>query len=984
MKLDLRARVILRSVSLAIIIASFSAILVPVRGFSQSKYTYSTFKNDPLKTRVYTLKNGLTVILTDYKDEPRLQTFIAVRTGSKNDPEDATGLAHYLEHLLFKGTDKYGTLDWSKEKPILDEIETEYEVYRETRDSATRALMYHIIDSTSNAASHFAIANEYDKMVSALGARGTNAFTWVDQTVYVNDIPANQLHKWLTLESERFRNPVIRLFHTELEAVYEEKNRHLDNDDAEVEERMMEGLFPGHSYGTQTTIGTVEHLKNPSIKKIKQYLHAHYVPNNMAIIMSGDLDFDKTIQWIDESFGQLPTASNPQSYADRTFPAIEPKKEPTIVEVKGPQGEQVAVAYRLPGMSNADIKYLRVLDGMLDNGVAGLINLDLNQQQKTLEAGAGFQGMADYSYEQLYAKPKEGQTLEQVRALLLAEIDKLKKGNYDDKLISSVINDLTMRRLQMYESNGGRAGDLMDAYTGKENLQEHFNMHSDIQSVTKAKLTEIAKKYFTNDYVVVYKRIGDRNSPKVVKPAITPVEMNRDAVSPFAANIMSTSADKLTPKFIDYNTDIQHSATSNGIKVHAVRNDENDLFTLSYAFRMGKRQDKELAFALDYLPFLGTETMTPEQLKRKLFSLGAKFSVSASTENMRLTLTGLNKNFNESVKLFEDLLAHPKANDEALAELVDRVIKDRDDQKKDKETILRAMNQWGEHGSHNSFNDVLTTEQLKTLKAKELVEKLKSLPQYEHQVFYYGPAALKDVVATMNAEHVHGQSALTPLPVVADYSIEATQQNRVFVVNYPMQQAEIEMFSKSVNYDPKLEPVLGMYNEYFGGSMASILFQEIRESRALAYATWSHFISPDRVGKPYYNFAYIGTQADKLPEAMKTMFSLFENLPSNPGLYEQSMKSVREQIESERLTKQALFWNYESAELHGLDHDLRRDIYEQLPSITLEKVQQFQQERVKGQHYNILVLGDESKLDKPTLGKYGPIQNLTLTELFGY
>jgi predicted Zn-dependent peptidase len=445
---------------------------------------------------------------------------------------------------------------------------------------------------------------------------------------------------------------------------------------------------------------------------------------------------------------------------------------------------------------------------------------------------------------------------------------------------------------------------------------------------------------------------------------------------------MSAPADKLSPKFIDYSTDIQHGTLSNGLKVHAVKNDENDLFTLSYAFRMGRKQDKMMAFALDYLPFLGTETMTPDQLKRKLFSLGAKFNASSSAESMRLTLTGLNKNFNETVKLFEDLLAHPKANEVALNELVDRTIKDREDQKKDKGTILRAMTQWGEHGSHNPFNDVLTNAQLKSLKGSELVQKIKSLPQFEHQIFYYGPTSVTQVVSALNADHVHG--SVSPVPVVADYANDSTTTTKVFVVNYPMQQAEIEMVSHSVNYDPALEPVLGMYNEYFGGSMASIVFQEIRESRALAYATWSNFLSPDRAGKPYYNFAYIGTQADKLPEAMKTMFSLYENLPTNQSLYDQAVKSVREQIESERYTKQSLFWNYESAQLHGLDHDIRRDLYEQLPSITLDKVKAFQEQRVRGQHFNILVLGDAAKLNEASLATYGPIQKLTLDQLFGY
>ncbi len=249
---------------------------------SDGKYNYETVENDPLKARIYTLENGLKVYLTVNKNTPRIQTYIAVATGSKNDPHDAQGLSHYLEHMLFKGTDKYGTSDYEKEKPLIDTIISLYEQRRQTEDPELRKIIYHKIDSVSYLASDYAIANEYDKMIASIGAQGTNAYTSVEQTVYVNDIPSNQIKPWLELESERFRNPVMRLFHTELETVYEEKNMDIDNDNNRVWEVFYANLFKNHTYGTQTTIGTVEQLKNPSIKKIIEYYNERYVPENMA------------------------------------------------------------------------------------------------------------------------------------------------------------------------------------------------------------------------------------------------------------------------------------------------------------------------------------------------------------------------------------------------------------------------------------------------------------------------------------------------------------------------------------------------------------------------------------------------------------------------------------------------------------------------------------------------------------------------------
>ena len=292
-----------------ILFVSFTSV------FSQSKYewkeavsggyTYKYVANDPMQARYYTLKNGLTVILSVNKDEPRLQTFIATKAGSKNDPADHTGLAHYLEHMLFKGTDQYGTKDWSQEKPLLDQIESLYEVYNHTTDVEKRKMIYHQIDSVSGKAATYSIANEYDKMMSNIGAKGTNAFTSFEQTVYVDDIPTNQIDKWLTIEAERFRNPILRLFHTELEAVYEEKNIGMDEDDTKVFETLFSSLFTNHNYGKQTTIGTIEHLKNPSLIAIKDFYNKNYIPNNMAIILAGDLDPDATIKKIDEHFSYM-------------------------------------------------------------------------------------------------------------------------------------------------------------------------------------------------------------------------------------------------------------------------------------------------------------------------------------------------------------------------------------------------------------------------------------------------------------------------------------------------------------------------------------------------------------------------------------------------------------------------------------------------------------------------------------------------------
>ena len=258
-----------------------------------SKYKYEEVKGDLSKTRIYTLDNGLKVYLSVNEEKPRLNAYIAVRTGSKNDPAETTGLAHYLEHLMFKGTGRFGVTDSVKEAPLLADIEARYEKYRTLTDPAERRQAYHEIDSVSQLAAKYFIPNEYDKLMSAIGADGVNAYTSNDQTVYVCDIPSNEIENWAKIESERFQHMIIRGFHTELEAVYEEYNISLTNDFRKQYAAMLAKLFPNHPYGTQTTLGTQEHLKNPSITNIKNYFKKWYVPNNVAICMAGDFDPDE-------------------------------------------------------------------------------------------------------------------------------------------------------------------------------------------------------------------------------------------------------------------------------------------------------------------------------------------------------------------------------------------------------------------------------------------------------------------------------------------------------------------------------------------------------------------------------------------------------------------------------------------------------------------------------------------------------------------
>lgn len=946
--------------------------------FSQT-LNYESVPNDPLNARIYKLDNGLTVYMTVYKDSPRIQTYIAVRAGSKNDPPYATGLAHYLEHMLFKGTDKFGSKDWSKEKPLIEEIVRLYDVYKKTTGDAERKKVYHQIDSVSNLASEFAIANEYDKMMAAIGATGTNAFTSNEQTVYVNDIPSNQLEKWLTIEAERYRNPVMRLFHTELEVVYEEKNRTLDNGNNKAFESLLLGLFPTHQYGTQTTIGTIEHLKNPPLSDVIKYYNTYYVPNNMAICLSGDFDPDEAIKIIQAKFGSMKSKEVPEFNVAEEKPIT----SPVVKEVYGPDAAALFMGYRFDGANSKDADILQLMGNILYNGNAGLIDFNLNQQQKVLTAYAGPTIMKDYSYLFLYGKPREGQSLDEVKSLLLGQIELLKQGKFSDELISSVITDYKLQEIKSFESNRNRAMAFVDAFVRGIDWEKAVNEVNRISKITKQDVVDFANKHLNNNYVVVNKKTGeDKNVVKVVKPEITPVKVNREAESDFVKNIIATPAPDIKPVFIDFKKDIQELKLQNQVPVYYLKNNENATFNLDFITEIGTNNEKRLGL-ISYLEYLGTSSMTAEQLKEEFYKIGCSYSIGSDKDRVTYSLSGLSENFPKALELFNSLITDAKPDEDALKNLVSDILKSRKDAKLSKNAIISAMTQYGTYGPKSPFTNILSEAELNNLNAAELVNYFKTIPSYQYRVHYYGPESPESLTNTLNSKLKSND--LLPVPAPVDYTELSENENTVFVVNYDMVQAEIQMLSKGVDmYDKNLAPYISIFNDYFGGGMSSIVFQDMRESKALAYSVYSVYRSPRQLDEPYSVYAYIGTQADKLNDAMNGMNALLNDMPQNQSFFDASKEAVLKQIQSERITKTGILNYYESSKKRGLDYDIRQEIYNSVPGITMEQLKQFHDKYIKGKNFNIMVLGDKNKIDKSVLEKFGTVKYLSLEDIFGY
>ena len=961
---------------------TLAVVVVALLAAACSKYKYETVEGDPMNTRIYTLPNGLKVYMSVNKETPRIQTYIAVRVGGKNDPAETTGLAHYFEHLMFKGTPNFGTSDYAAEKPLLDQIEQLFEVYRQTEDEAERQAIYHRIDSISYEASKIAIPNEYDKLMAAIGANGTNAYTSQDMTVYEDDIPSNEVDNWAKIQADRFRNPVIRGFHTELETIYEEKNMSLTKDNRKVWEALDAALFPHHPYGTQTVLGTQEHLKNPSITNVKNYHKTYYVPNNMAICLSGDLNPDEVIATIDKYFGDMqPNKDLPKL----KFQPEEPITQPIVREVYGLEAANVQMGWRLPGTSSDPNDVAQIASAILNNGQAGLIDLDLNQQQKVLSAYGGYAGQPDYSTFIVGGNPKAGQSLEEVRDLLLDEVAKLRSGDFDEELIKASINNFKLYRMKELESNNSRADLYVQSFIAGTNWADEVAQLERMSKITKQDVIDWANKYLgPESYAIVFKREGeDKNVQKIAAPKITPIVTNRDKQSAFLTQIQNSEVKPIEPVFVDYQNDMSQFDVREGIHVLYKKNDLNDIFTLNYIFDTGFENDPALELAFIYLSYLGTEAMSAEQIASEMYDIACSFSLRAGSNTSTISITGLSENMPRAMEIVEGLINGAVADEAILENLKQDLIKSRADAKLSQAKNFSALQTYFIYGEEFIRRATLTNEQLQALGSEELIARVRDLMSKQHEVLYYGPMT-QDEARTSLADHHKPAAVLTPLEKHYPKK-QLTEQNRVILAQYDANQLYYFQYSnRGEGFDVTNDPGITLYNEYFGGSMNSICFQEMREARGLAYTASAWLASPSFADDSYSYISFIATQNDKMQTAVKAFDEIINQMPESPAAFQIAKDAILTRLRTDRTTGIDVLNSYLALRRLGLSEDRDRQIFEKVQSMTLDDVKATQQKWVKDRPYTYGILGDIENLDLNFLKTLGPITTVSQEEIFGY
>lgn len=934
--------------------------------------------DDPMAVAIYRLDNGLTVYLSENHESPRFQAEVAVRVGSKNDPDDATGLAHYFEHLMFKGSPRLGTIDFDQESKHLDRITALYEKRFDETDEAKRAAIYQEIGRESQAAAELAVPNELQKVYGAMGGSGLNAHTGFEETVFMVGLPSNRLRQWARVEADRFSQPIMRLFQTELETVYEEKNGSLDNKGRLIFQAVFEQAFKKHPYG-RPILGTVEHLKNPSIAKIVGFFDTWYVPNNMAVIISGDIDADEAIVIIDEAFGSL---------EEKRLPRLPKWKEKAIkeverVEIQYPGEEQVLLAFRTADQNSRDADALALFDMTLDNSVAGLINLNLNQAQRVRNAGAFPYLLNDYGSQYFSGVPKKGQTLEEVEALLVEQIELVKRGEIEDWILPAIITDFKKNRKGSLESNPSRVALMRSSFISGEKWKRSVEEIERLEKLGKRDIVKVANKFFDDGYVAGYRRDGEYTPPKIEKPPLGKIAIDASRHSAFADDVLAMKVDPIEPTFVDPEKDYSVVDDKSGVRFYHSPNPINDLFSLTISVDVGTRQDNRLNVAASLLQKSGTPRFTAEELKKEWYKLGTNFALGAGADTTNITIAGLDENFEASVALMMELLTKPQAAASVLDEQIRITLGAREDSKKNPDTIQRALLVYNRLGKESSFLKALSNDALQKLTVEELNAAIAGLLKMKQTISYTGSRSVDDVIATVKRHHSL-KAPLADPPAYKFLKARAPKKTEIYFHHKDLAQAQVRFEFGCGEYDEKERPASLFFDDYFGGGMSGLVFQELRESRALAYMAGARFFTGAREGDENLMVGVVNCQPDKVIEAADAFIDLFDNLPVSEQRFETVRASLLNRYRTSKISFRGVVGAVRGWERLGLEPDPRRARFESVGKANIRLMTRFHKKRIGNQPKLISITGDKSRIDMEALARIGKIVEIDLDELFAY
>lgn len=938
-------------------------------------------KTNPLKVTKITLDNGLTVLLNEDHSKPLVYGGVVTRAGSKNDPADHTGIAHYLEHMLFKGTEVIGTTDYNEEKQYLENIYALYDSLGKTTDEVQRKEIQKKINEQSVKASAYALPTEIDKLVKSIGGTGLNAFTAEEMTFFHNAFPPSQIDKWLDLYATRFINPVFRSFQSELEVVYEEKNRSMDNFAVKLIETFLKNLYKKHPYGQQNAIGSIEHLKNPSLNAMYQFYKTYYVANNMALVICGDFNTNEIIPVIKEKFGTWKSGTIPvyPTYKEDSFKGRE------VVEAKLTPIKVGVIGFRTAPNGNPDEIALDVCNRILANtGETGLLDkLVLDNKLMAAEYVPLGQNN-DYGSAVFLFVPKViGQSLENAESLIMNEFDSLRKGKFDDWLLEAVKKDIYVEFKQNLEGFDNRAVLIAQAFSQYRDIDDYLTYPEKINKITKDDIIWVANKYYNKNYLILLSKMGFPKKDKIDKPGYDPVKPKQDAKSEYAIKFDSMKAKEPVADFVDFNQDIQIADLAKGVTLYYAVNPENDIYTLMLKFGVGSAKIPQLEEAAELMNYAGTKSKSLSEIKKEFQKIGCSYSFYCDENYVTAELTGIESDLKAGVGLLQELISDPVVEKDKIKNIIDGEQTNRKLEDADAPSVAKALIQYIRKKDKSTFLNRLSMKEIKALNADSLVAVFKKALGYEVQVHYIGNQFTFDQVTELLKNTLAFQPDLKPSESPVVINDEVYNENTVFFVNRKdAVQSQIYFYVKGEDYSIDKEPDIDAFNEYFGGGFSGLVIQEIREYRSMAYSAGASYTIPLLTGKRSSFIGYVGTQADKTIDAIRVFDSLLLYMPQKKERIETIRSSLVQEAYASRPDFRDLTETFVGWKLKGYYEDPSKYKLPYYNKLTFDNIEKFYENNIKGKPVVICIVGDKKRLNMTEIAKYGKIVEVKESALY--
>lgn len=934
----------------------------------------------------YKLPNGLTVLLWEDHDQNDVVGYVAVRAGSIDEPEECTGLAHYLEHMMFKGTQRIGAIDWEKERPYYEEIIRLYDEHAKTTDPVMRDTLMAQINRASLEAAKYSTTEDFFNLLDGMGATDVNAFTSYDMTCYHNHFPGNQMYKWLTIFSDRLIDPVFRTFQAELENVFEEYNMYEDDVQTQQRNKMMAELFKGHPYG-RNVIGLPEHLKNPQLSKLIEFYNTWYVPNNMALIIVGDFDANAAKPMIAETFGRLQYKELP---ARKQWPNAVFQGGKTIKEKLG-YYPTIQWAYDGVKVSDEDALPLQFVCSLLSNshsmGLLDKISMDgtvtyaycaMDAQRdmgRILIGAMPYYDVNQQSYESNSATEK----------IVMKEVDKIKRGEIDDWLINTVKAEYAQMNALAFEDGDGKLNSLLMSFIYNQPLDDIFTENAKIQALTKADIVRVAKKYFDAPYMTFSFEEGEKKVNKLAKPKIKPLDMPKGVETEYAKMFKALPQGEVKQTYVNF-ADAQVLNMADQVKLHYCINPKNNIFNLNLRYGIGEKKMPLLPYVaqlMNVAGIMGNPAIDAQQFRRQLAELGGSVSYSCDNSYFYVSVYGDEENLAQICQLIQRQMLFPKFDQRQFESMQGGELSSRMRMDKIDSYQASALREYVLYGEQSSFIDVVPFSEVYHMDELKLKTQFLEATKYALDIYYCGQKPAQEVATILNGNLPMQEGVMASTSPEFRDRKTYDKTKIYFLPNSNVQQASLYFYFDGVPYSFDQDVLIDAFNQYFGGGFSGLVLDEIRTKRSMAYTASGYYASAPRVGRHGAFMGYIGTQSDKVADAVETFMSLVDSMPQHPERIETIKSTLLQEAQISKPGFRGLASTVGAWQEIGYTDDPARANVPAIKALTWEQIYSFYQQYIQGKPVSIIIMGDPKKIDMKRLqAKYGKPEKISKSKLF--